>query len=362
VVLPGTDTLPLATWKNLGRFVAQGGVVIALGTRPTNSEAEFPSIQVQGLAEEMFGGSKSEPSTQTNRKGGAGVFLPSGSEALLPLVLEGIIEPDVKIADPHAPVRATHRRIEGHEVYFLINDSDRAWDGDVDVWAAGAGAQWDPATGTQAALGQPGLHHLKLEPYGATLLRFPSARLPRRFEAKPGALPNLVLRPLPEVQPVVSRGEFVREELSREALPGASGTRPWQVKATLTKGQVDTFLFVRFAYPQSLDLSRTDCLEIETWVPSGQQTPTQLLVILQEKDGGDFLASTPRSLGASGHDRTFIPLSRFQLAGWSKDADGVLDPARVAEIRIGWGGYFGNAGERVVFSLAAPQLGSATGP
>jgi hypothetical protein len=35
----------------------------------------------------------------------------------------------------------------------------------------------------------------------------------------------------------------------------------------------------------------------------------------------------------------------FRLAGWSKDDDGVLDPKRVACIRIGWGGYYGTEGE-----------------
>jgi hypothetical protein len=149
--------------------------------------------------------------------------------------------------------------------------------------------------------------------------------------------------------------------LSQDAPPAGQGPRTWQAKATLTKGQVDTFLFVRFAYPQLLDLSRADCLEIETWVPPGQRTPTRLLVLLQEKNGGDFFASTPRSLGAPGHDRTFIPLNRFQLAGWSKDADGVLDLTRVTEIRVGWGGYFGKEGEQVAFSLVSPRAGSATG-
>jgi len=82
-----------------------------------------------------------------------------------------------------------------------------------------------------------------------------------------------------------------------------------------------------------------------------------LLVILQEKGGGDFLASTPRSLGSAGHDRTFIPLSRFQLAGWSKDTDGILDASRIGEIRIGWGGYLGTEGERIQYSLSPPRVG-----
>ena len=55
LVLPGVDTLPQAAWENLARFVRHGGVVIALGALPMNSETEFPSPTVQSLARNVFG-------------------------------------------------------------------------------------------------------------------------------------------------------------------------------------------------------------------------------------------------------------------------------------------------------------------
>jgi len=123
---------------------------------------------------------------------------------------------------------------------------------------------------------------------------------------------------------------------------------------------VDTHLFLQFLYRQALDLSDADCLVLETWVPEGQSTPSQILVILREEGGGDFLAETGRSLAAPGRKRSFVSLSRFQLAGWSKDADGVLDLKRVSDIRIGWGGYLGAEHEKVQFSAALPQVGTVT--
>jgi len=51
----------------------------------------------------------------------------------------------------------------------------------------------------------------------------------------------------------------------------------------------------------------------------------------------------------------FIPLNRFKLAGWSRDANARLDRSQITEIRIGWGGYFGTEGEQVVFGLAPPR-------
>ena len=53
-----------------------------------------------------------------------------------------------------------------------------------------------------------------------------------------------------------------------------------------------------------------------------------------------------------------MALSRFQLAGWSQDKDGILNLKRVSDISIGWGGYYGTENETVQFSLALPQFGS----
>ncbi len=358
VILPGADTLPLAAWENLARFVAGGGVVIALGALPENSETEFPSARVQALARQSFGDLRKEPGVMTNTAGGAGIFLPSGSEGLLATALNGVIEPDVKIVPARSPARVTHRRIEGREVYFVINDGSKPWEGEVEFAAAGPGEQWDPATGKRSEAQTGNRVRLRLEPYGAMLFRFPEARLPRRLPAARGALPNLVCRRLPEAVPTFGKGEFVRAEVKPDPQRSTTNAPAWRATASLTKGQVDTFLFTRLVYPQLVDLSQAECLVLETWVPEGQKTPNQLLVILHEKDGGDFLAHTGRLLGAPGRDCTYLPLTQFQMAGWSKDSDGELDLKRVDEVRVGWGGYLGAAGETVEFSFALPQMGA----
>jgi hypothetical protein len=118
---------------------------------------------------------------------------------------------------------------------------------------------------------------------------------------------------------------------------------------------VDTFLFAQFHYPQPLDLQGTDFLVLDSWVPQGQRTPNQLLVILREKEGAEYLASTGRQLGVPGHNRTWLPLSTFRLAGWSHDQNGHLDLSDIAEVRVGWGGYIGTEGEKVEFTVSLPQ-------
>jgi len=168
----------------------------------------------------------------------------------------------------------------------------------------------------------------------------------------------MTFKELPAAQAAVARGEFVRETMSADSEATRPGRPGWRVEGTLTRSDVDTFLFVRLPFEDSLDLSAADLLEIESWVPEGQHTPTQLLVILHERGGGDFLASTPRSLSAAGYDRCYLPLDRLQLAGWSSDNDATLDRRRIDEIRVGWGGYVGREGERIEFSLRMPRAGA----
>ncbi len=355
LVLPGVDTLPLEAWERLGQFVRSGGAIVALGALPANSEDRFPDPRVEALAEELFG-RPDGARVCANAAGGAAVFLPRGAEALLATVIDGLLGRDVTVP-VGSPIRATHRRIEDAEVYFVINDSPEAWSGRLSVAAAGPGERWDPATGERRPLSGPEGISLELEPYGATLLRFAAAALPARFPAQSGGLPGLALRPLPEVIPTLGKGEFVQssavedEELSTPKAP------VWRMTGTLTKSDVDTFLFATFSYPEGLDLSDAHCLRVESWVPEGQQTPADLLVIVRDRDGGDYLASTNRRLGASGRSEVFLPLSRLAPAGWSRDPDGTLNTADIGSISVGWGGYFGREGERVQFSLSTPQAG-----
>jgi hypothetical protein len=169
------------------------------------------------------------------------------------------------------------------------------------------------------------------------------------------AMPDFQMRELPAASPVLGRGEFVREELAAPDLVKGLRQPAWRIKGTITKSAVDTFLFAQFLYPQPLDLQGTDFLVLDSWVPPGQRTPNQLLVILREKEGAEYLASTGRQLGVPGHNRTWLPLSLFRLAGWSHDQNGHLDLSSITEVRIGWGGYIGTEGEKVEFILSLPQ-------
>ena len=127
----------------IGVSVVAVSALVALGALPANSESEFPSTHVQDLAREIFGATNKgssvsrEPQSHVNAKGGTGIFLPFGLESLLPRVVDGLLEPDVKVAEAKSPLRVTHRRLDNREVYFVINDSGEPWAGQAEFAAAG---------------------------------------------------------------------------------------------------------------------------------------------------------------------------------------------------------------------------------
>jgi hypothetical protein len=348
LVLPATDTLPLAAWENVARFWRKGGVVVAVGALPANSADEWPAPRVQAIARELFGAGAA-PCTATNATGGVGVLLPTGMLALVPKVIDSLLERDAACADAKARVRITHRRVDEHDVYFAINDSDAAWSGELRFCGRGVTEKWDPVTGKMSPLSEGKKVSVQLGPYGAMLFRAKAADRPQRLGGAGAAGLSLTCEPLPSAKVTVSGGQYVRSELAGD---DASG---WCARAALTKGQVDTHQFMSFSYDQPLALGDSAGLMIDSSVPEGQRTPAELLVFIHTKDGGDHIASTGRYLNVPGPARAYVMFSQFKPFGGSKTTKGPMDLSQVAAIRVGWGGYFGAEGEKLVLTVNSPQ-------
>lgn len=347
IVLPGVDTLPLEAWRNLERFWRDGGVVVAVGALSANSESEFPSAAVQTIRDRIFGEGASGRFHENNR-GGLGLYLSYGSERLLKVFLRQHIGHEMTFpAD--APLHATHRRIDGHDVFFAINDSDRAWEGVVSLAAYGAGEQWDPATGQKTALASSRDVPLRLGPYGGMLFRFRRGDPPKRWHQEDSALAERPT-PLPEVKPIVQRGVDVREVLSVE---GTSAT----ATATLAKSNVDCHLFLEYGYSVPQDLSGARYLTVKIQIPDRQESPASILVVVVDTAGREYYVESGVCLGTAGTFSCVLPLGEFERAGWRANApEGPLDLAHVGAIRIGWGGLYGNEGDRLSFTATPPSF------
>ncbi|MCC6444236.1 MAG: hypothetical protein IT210_12380, partial [Armatimonadetes bacterium] len=364
LILPQTDTLPLDAWEKAAAFARSGGAVVAVGRLPANSLSQFPDRAIRAAAREIFGNIRegaSAPTMRRNENGGVGVYLPAGQEAILPAVLDALLEPDISIP-AGSPIRASHRRLAGGEAYYLINDSPDPLDQKVSLCGQGQAQLWNPEDGSQADLpaeaeGDRSAVRMKLPPYGAAFILFKECRIPLRYS--PEKLPMLSLSRLPLAKMVGKPSrkalgpEHVRITQREDASLKRGKDAPLRVEAVLQQGGVDSWCFVNIAFPEPSDLSKAKGFRIATWVPEGQEDcRADLLVILRDAEGGEFLASAARPLVRPGWQTSIVWLESFARAGWSQGGGSQPVMSRIEHINIGWGGYIGQKNERITFALA----------
>jgi hypothetical protein len=111
-----------------------------------------------------------------------------------------------------------------------------------------------------------------------------------------------------------------------------------------------------FSWPRNINLGNAEYLIFDLDVPAQQACGQNLLAILRDERGVEYLADTHVGLNISGTARAHIPLKQFVRAGWSTGPEGPLDFTKIREIRVGWGGYLGHEAEAVQFSTSAPQV------
>ena len=262
-------------------------------------------------------------------------------------VIDALFERDAACLAQNSPVKITRRQIDGRTVYFAINDSDTAWEGDIRFCGPGVNEQWDPATGVMTPLPEGKQVSVRLGPYGAMFFRSETADAPRRLTNSVATALAITCLPLaPTSKPTISQGQYVQSEQTGDDALG------WRAAATLTKGDVDVFLFAGFAYEKPINLADAEGVAFDVSVPPEQTAPTELLVFLRMANGDRFLARTGRFLSEPGSGRAFVMFNGFNPFG---ETAGRLDLSQIASISIGWGGYFGQAGEQIVFAVKPPQ-------
>ena len=175
IVLTGADTLPLAAMHHLHAFWKNGGVVIAFGVAPVNSETDFPSAEVTSLSREMFGALSANgmDAACTNSAGGVAMLLPETRIGEVAAIIDGYVEPPVAVAPESdaKPIRTAHRRTNDGDVFFVMNDAARPWHGRLRLCGGGKATRWNPHTGEVAAFSVDGdgWGEVSMPPYGAML-------------------------------------------------------------------------------------------------------------------------------------------------------------------------------------------------
>jgi hypothetical protein len=119
---------------------------------------------------------------------------------------------------------------------------------------------------------------------------------------------------------------------------------------------VDTHQFAQFRFTPPLDLSAGDGLVVDVGVGEAQASAAKLYCIVVTSDGGQYITAPGRVLNAAGWGTSQLPWDRFTKAGWVQTGASELDPRAITGVSIGWGGYFGRAGEVIGFTVAAPRV------
>jgi hypothetical protein len=157
IILPGVNTLPIDAWKKLEQFTRSGGIVISLNAAPENSESRFPDETVVATGRTIFNNSDKS------------VILEDWSPVELHRLLMKNLVKDFTLAEDQLPVRYCHRMIDGKDVYFLFNDSDKIIKTRLAFGNKDRFTEWDPATGTTRHVN--GLIELNLLPFHGKIYR-----------------------------------------------------------------------------------------------------------------------------------------------------------------------------------------------
>jgi hypothetical protein len=355
IILPNIDTISWKAIQNIDTFVKSGGLLIIVGAFPENSEVEFPSKKIINLVENWFEPKSKKP---VLKKSGNGIvcYLPTGFEFALGEILQTVCPQDLLIEDPNSQIKVSRRMIGDETLFFVINDSNQKWTGNLVFSNYVDGEEWSPINGVVVKNLASTLTRYTLDPYSMVFFKFKKVKA---ADKEISSFTNSVELDLSSVRidcssPRIARGEFVSATMSETTAEQDKTSHLYQCSGTLTKSEVDTWLFLIFPVNSTESLDNKTTLSFKVFIPQDQDIKGQLLVIVKEKNGGDFIAETGVYLSEVGEMIVRVPLANMQLAGWSKDEDGMLNPKAIEEIRIGWGGYLGKAGERIVFKTSPP--------
>lgn len=331
VVLPAASTLPVEAVRNLEAFRRAGGLVVVLGDRPVNSRTAFPDAEVADLAKDW-------------------VLLPDSQVALLADFLASRHAPALRcVRGDAAALRVAHRRTPRGDVFFVVNDTEVPWTGAVALARDVAARVWNPRTGEvreadgEIALALPG--------YAGVLL---TTEVPVDGRLVPEA--GLVFQPRfaafaePVASVALGKGQYVKG--GSTAL--ADG---WdRVDVELTKSGVDTFAFLSRVYAKSPLTAKSKGVAFRVRVPETTGGNTSCGVFLATRDGSQWYAHGHASLSQKGAFEVSCALGEFFLHGASRNGPAKsLRPEDVVRINFGFGGYFGQEGEKVSFEVSRPM-------
>ncbi len=161
VVLPSVDTIPAKAWSTLVKFWKAGGRMLFVGAKPANTVESFPDTSIV-----------SDVNTMLSDASGRVRYLEASDALETSSVIDKWLSHQLNATDS-ANLRMTHRRKSGWDIYFVFNESDNAWNGDINITGKQAEI-WDPLT-TQRHSVEGAVVKTQIQPWSGIILRMKSA-------------------------------------------------------------------------------------------------------------------------------------------------------------------------------------------
>ena len=172
VVLPGVERLPVATYQKIEQYAMNGGIVVATRRLPSTApgflNAQTEGEQIRAISRRLF-------QSQHAR----GFFVEN--EAQLGVVIAKYLKPDVALAPKNSDIGSIHRKLDGGDLYFIANTSNRPLTERVTFREDARHAEsWDPFSGQVTVLANANTLDLKLQAYESRLIFRNSSQTERR--------------------------------------------------------------------------------------------------------------------------------------------------------------------------------------
>jgi hypothetical protein len=174
LIVPGSDTLSVATARKIRDFYRAGGAVVATGVLPSKSAEFHQDAEIQQIVGEVFGIPARGPMTASIRaftddfktffahadaKGGKAYFLPRPDPKMIDAVLQEALpvrDVDVKMApvwpgkvgmEYDGSLTYIHKVKDSRDLYYFGNSTEAAVDTQVVLRGEKKLERWNPMTG-----------------------------------------------------------------------------------------------------------------------------------------------------------------------------------------------------------------------
>lgn len=150
IILPPMKVINRESLAKIRKFYEQGGLVIAFEDLPEGSSQEGwgdPAVGADVSA--IFGISPGlkRDSENHNSQGGKAYFVLGNVENVLKKIDQNL-EPDLKVEEgSHERILFLHKIKDGHDLYWIVNDTDQSRKVILSFAAVGKPQLWDPASG-----------------------------------------------------------------------------------------------------------------------------------------------------------------------------------------------------------------------